>query len=97
MLRRWLRRVFTFRPLRPLPEPPRPLVRARLELDAVDVEGRVADEAPGAVFFATTAPIAPGVRGHLRRAGSDEHIPVRVLRQRAGGPGRPAGLRLAFE
>lgn len=94
MLRRWLRHLFP-RP-RPVLALPGPLTRARLELDAVDVEGRVATDDDG-VFFATSAPIARGVRGHLRRAGSDEHIPVRVLRQRPAAPGRPAGLRLAFE
>ena len=72
------------------------MVRARLELDAVDVDGRVADE-PGAVFFATTAPIARGVRGCLRRAGSSERIPVRVTGWRQARAGRPAGLQLAFE
>jgi hypothetical protein len=93
MLRRWLRRLF---PLRPLPAPRPPLVAARLELDAVDVEGRVHDEARGA-FFVTSAPIARGVRGQLRRAGSDQRVPVRVEAMRAGAPCRPAGLRLAFE
>ena len=95
-VRRWLRSLFPHRPPA-LPEPPRELVRARLELDAVDVDGRAADEAAGAVFFATTAPIARGVRGRLRRAGSNERIPVRVTAQRPARPGHPAGLQLAFE
>ena len=94
MLRRWLRHLVLWP--RPVPSLPAPLVRARLELDAVDVEGRAAADDDG-VFFATSAPIARGVRGHLRRAGSDEHIPVRVLRRREASPGHPAGLRLAFE
>ena len=96
-LRQWLRRLFP-RPVQRALSAPRPeFVRARLELDAVDVEGRALYDAPGGVFFATSAPIARGVRGCLRRAGSDERIPVRVARQRARGPGRPAGLRLAFD
>ena len=72
-------------------------IPARLELDVVDVEGSARDVAPGGVFFATSAPIARGVRGRLRRAGSNERIPVRVTWQRAATPGRPAGLGLAFE
>ena len=90
---RWLRRLFS---IRPLPAPRPAFVRARLELDAVDVEGR-ADLAPGGAFFATTAPIARGVRGCLRPAGSAARIPVRVTSQRRAGHGRPAGLALAFE
>jgi hypothetical protein len=95
-LRRWLRDLFPHR-APALPEPPRELVRARLELDAVDVDGRAAADATGAVFFATSAPIARGVRGRLRRAGSSERIPVRVMGQCAARRGRPAGLQLAFE
>ena len=95
-LRLWLRRLFARPAHRALPARPE-FVPARLELDAVDVEGRAVDDAAGGVFFATSAPIARGVRGRLRRAGSDERIPVRVARQRARGPGRPAGLRLAFD
>ncbi len=72
-------------------------IPARLELDVVDVEGSARDVAPGGVFFATSAPIARGVRGRLRRAGSNERIPVRVTWHRAAAPGRPAGLGLAFE
>jgi hypothetical protein len=93
-LRRWLRALF---PLRALPAPRPELVRARLELDAVDVDGRTGAVEGRGVFFVTSAPIARGVRGRLRRAGSDERIPVRVAWQRAAGPGRPAGLGLAFE
>jgi ribosomal protein L4 len=95
-VRRWLRFLFPRRPAA-LPAGRPALVRARLELDAVDVDGRAADETAGAVFFATSAPIARGVRGRLRRAGSDERIPVRVTGRRAARPGQPAGLRLAFD
>lgn len=94
-LRRWLRRLLPDR--RPA-APRRPVfVPARLELDVVDVEGSARDLAPGGVFFATSAPIATGVRGQLRRVGSHERIPVRVSWHRPAGPGRPAGLGLAFE
>jgi hypothetical protein len=70
---------------------------ARLELDVVDVTGIARDVAPGGVFFATSAPIAAGVRGLLRRDGTDHRVPVRVTWQRAASPGRPAGLGLAFD
>jgi hypothetical protein len=72
-------------------------VGARLELDVVDIDGVARDLAAGGVFFATSAPIAPGVRGRLRRQGGIERVPVRVTFQRPAGPGRPAGLGLAFE
>ncbi|MBP8806377.1 MAG: hypothetical protein KBG48_21925 [Kofleriaceae bacterium] len=70
---------------------------ACLELDVVDVDGTARDIGPGGVFFATTAPIAAGVRGWLRRTGTAERVPVRVSWQRPARPGRPAGLGLAFE
>jgi hypothetical protein len=92
---RWLRKLLPDR--RPT-SPRRPVfVPARLELDVVDVEGSARDVAPGGVFFATSAPIATGVRGCLRRSGSAERIPVRVTWHRPAGPGGPAGLGLAFE
>jgi hypothetical protein len=92
---RWFRSLLPDR--RPT-APRRPVfVPARLELDVVDVEGSARDLAPGGVFFATSAPIATGVRGQLRRAGTSERIPVRVTWQRPAAPGRPAGLGLAFE
>jgi hypothetical protein len=72
-------------------------VGARLELDVVEVHGVARDLAPGGVFFATSAPIARGVRGWLRRDGRDEHIPVRVTGYRAASSAGPAGLGLAFE
>ncbi len=70
---------------------------ACLELDVVDVDGTARDLGPGGLFFATSAPIAAGVRGWLRRRGSTERVPVRVSWQRGPGRGRPAGLGLAFE
>lgn len=94
-LRTWFRRLFPDR--RPAVERRPVFIPARLELDCVDVEGSARDFAPGGVFFATSAPIARGVRGRLRRAGSSERIPVRVTWQRPAAPGRPAGLGLAFE
>jgi len=72
-------------------------VTARLELDVVDVDGVARDVDSGGVFFATSAPIARGVRGRLRCAGSDERLPVRVTWWRAASAGRPAGLGLTFE
>lgn len=94
-LRRWLRRWFL--DARPA-EASRPVfVSARLELDVVDVDGSAGEVAPGGVFFATSAPIACGTRGRLRRAGSNERIPVRVTSRRTATLRRPAGLALAFE
>lgn len=72
-------------------------VGARLELDVVEVSGTARDIADGGVFFATSAPIACGTRGRLRRDGSAERIPVRVTWQRPATHGQAPGLGLAFE
>lgn len=95
MLRSWFRRVFPDRRAISAREPV--FFGARLELDVVDVEGVARDVGPGGLFFATSAPIARGVRGQLRRAGTEVRVPVRVTWHRAASPGRPAGLGLAFE
>jgi hypothetical protein len=71
-------------------------VGARLELDCVSVSGTARDLSAGGVFFETSAPLAPGVRGYLARSGGGEPIPVRVSWRRDAEPGRPAGLGLAF-
>lgn len=93
MLLRWFRRLFPDRRAAVTREPV--FFEARLELDVVDVDGVARDVGPGGMFFATTAPIAAGVRGLLRRG--DQRIPVRVTGHRPAAPGRPAGLGLAFE
>lgn len=94
-IRRWLPRLTAER--RASAERMPIFVSARLELDVVDVDGVARDLDAGGVFFATSAPIARGVRGRLRRQGSDERIAVRVSWFRAASAGRPAGLGLAFE
>ena len=71
-------------------------VGARLELDVVTVSGTARDLSAGGVFFETSAPLAPGVRGELARAGGGEPIPVRVIWRRPATAGKPAGLGLAF-
>lgn len=92
-MRRWFRSLFPDRRAVASRDPV--FFEARLELDVVDVDGVARDFGPGGLFFATTAPIAAGVRGQLRR-GADR-IPVRVTGHRPAAPGRPAGLGLAFE
>lgn len=72
-------------------------VGATLELDVVSVSGTARDLSTGGVFFATAAPLAPGLRGHLARAGGGEPIPVQVRWRRGDEPGKPAGIGLAFE
>lgn len=94
-IRRWFRRLLSERRADGARLPI--YVGARLELDVVDVHGVARDLAPGGVFFATSAPIARGVRGRLRQDGGGAPIPVRVTGHRAAAPGRPAGLGLAFE
>ncbi|MBK9032181.1 MAG: hypothetical protein IPL61_12830 [Myxococcales bacterium] len=95
MIRHWLRRLFPDRRAASIREAV--FFGARLELDVVDVDGVARDVGPGGLFFATSAPIAAGVRGQLRRDGSALRIPVRVTGHRRAAPGRPAGLGLAFE
>ena len=72
-------------------------VGARLELDAVTLTGTARDLSDGGVFLETSAPLAPGLRGHLSRDGSGDRIPVRVSWRRSAHAGQPAGLGLAFE
>jgi hypothetical protein len=94
-LRRWFRRPGHAAAARP---PVDDLgVGARLELDVVELSGTARDLGDGEVFFQTSAPIARGVRGTLRRDGSPDRLRVRVSYQRAPRPGRPAGLGLVFE
>jgi hypothetical protein len=71
-------------------------VEARLELDEITLTGTARDIGLGGVFFATNAPIAPGVCGALARAGSRETVAVRVSWSRKGGDDGPAGLGLEF-
>lgn len=92
-MRRWFRSLFSDRRAVATREPV--FFEARLELDVVDVDGVARDFGPGGLFFATTAPIAAGVRGQLRRGA--QRFPVRVTGHRRAAPGRPAGLGLAFE
>ena len=72
-------------------------VDARLELDEVVLHGTARDIGLGGVFFETSAPIAPGVRGALARAGSRDLVPVRVSWQKRAGEEGPGGLGLEFE
>jgi len=72
-------------------------VGARLELDAVTLTGTARDLGPGGVFLATSAPLAPGLRGMLQREGDGDWIPVRVSWRRDAAHGQPAGIGLAFE
>ena len=61
-------------------------VDARLELDAIDLDGVARDLGDGGVFFETTAPLAPGLRGTLIRERGGEPVNVRVSwrRERTG-------------
>jgi hypothetical protein len=72
-------------------------VDARLQLDEVVVTGTARDIGLGGVFFATSAPIAPGVSGSLARQGSRDAVRVRVSWARPAGPGVAPGLGLEFE
>jgi hypothetical protein len=72
-------------------------VGAKLELDVIDLHGTARDLGDGGVFFATSAPIAPGVRGTLHREPGGEPINVRVTWRRGDAPDQPAGLGLAFD
>jgi hypothetical protein len=72
-------------------------VDARLELDEIVLHGTARDIGLGGVFFETSAPIAPGVRGSLARAGSRDLVAVRVTWQKASGTDGPGGLGLEFE
>jgi hypothetical protein len=72
-------------------------VGARLELDVVTIEGTARDLGHGGVFFQTTVPVAPGVRGALARDGSRDLVPVRVSFWRPPSEHGPGGLGLAFE
>jgi hypothetical protein len=71
-------------------------VGARLELDEVTVHGTARDLSTGGVFFETSAPLAPGLRGALVREGSKDAVPVRVTwARRASAHARP-GIGLQF-
>jgi hypothetical protein len=72
-------------------------VGARLELDAITLEGTARDLGSGGVFFQTSAPLAPGLRGVLARTGGTERLPVRVSYRRDAATGSPGGIGLAFE
>ena len=72
-------------------------VDARLELDEIVLHGTARDIGLGGVFFETSAPIAPGVRGALARQGSRDLVPVRVSWFRPGSADLPGGLGLEFE
>ena len=72
-------------------------VDARLELDEIVLHGTARDIGLGGVFFQTSAPIAPGVRGALARAGSRDLVPVRVSWQKRDSSEGPGGLGLEFE
>lgn len=94
-IRHWFRRLWSDRRASGARVPI--YVGARLELDVVEIIGVARDAAAGGVFFATSAPIARGVRGRLRRDGHDEPVPVLVTGHRAASGSGPAGLGLAFE
>jgi hypothetical protein len=72
-------------------------VGARLELDEIVLRGTARDIGLGGVFFETSAPIAPGVRGALARDGSKDTVAVRVSWARPAGAEGPGGLGLEFE
>src|SRR4249919_2720346 len=72
-------------------------VDARLELDAVDLHGTARDLGDGGVFFATTAPLAKGLRGTLIRERGGEPVNVRVSWRREREGDQPAGIGLAFD
>lgn len=72
-------------------------VGARLELDVITLRGTARDLGSGGVFFETSAPLAPGLRGHLAREGGAELLPVRVTWRREASAGLPGGIGLAFE
>lgn len=94
-LRTWFRRLLSER--RAINNRVPIYIGARLELDVVEVHGVARDVASGGVFFATSAPIARGVRGRLRQNGHAEAVPVRVTGHRRASATHPAGLGLAFE
>jgi hypothetical protein len=95
-MRRFLARLGLVRDRRTAERTPI-FVGARLELDVVTLRGTARDLAAGGVFFETSAPLAPGLRGHLARDGGTELLPVRVTWRRDGDIGIPAGIGLAFE
>lgn len=72
-------------------------VGARLDLDVVSVTGTARDLGAGGVFFQTSAPLAPGLRGTLVRDGGADPVPVRVSWRRDAGHDGVAGLGLVFE
>lgn len=96
-LRRWLARLGLVSDRRTTGDRIPIFVGARLELDVVEVSGTARDLSPGGVFFQTSAPLAPGVRGLLSRDGSREQIPVRVTWRRPASGKHPGGLGLEFE
>ena len=61
------------------------------------LHGTARDIGLGGVFFETSAPIAPGVRGSLARKGSRDLVAVRVSWQKRAGAEGPGGLGLEFE
>jgi len=71
-------------------------IGARLDLDVVSLTGTARDLSSGGVFFATAAPLAPGVRGQFTRPGRAP-VPVQVRWRRDHAPGQPAGIGLSFE
>ncbi len=71
-------------------------VDARLELDEVVLRGTARDIGLGGVFFETSVPVAPGVRGALARQGSKDGVPVVVTWQRRPSVKGPGGLGLEF-
>lgn len=72
-------------------------IGARLDLDAITLRGTARDLSSGGIFFETTAPLAPGLRGTVSREGGGEPLPVRVSWRREAAAGSPAGIGLAFE
>lgn len=72
-------------------------IGARLDLDAITLRGTARDLSSGGIFFETSAPLAPGLRGTVSREGGGDALPVRVSWRRDATPGHPAGIGLAFE
>ena len=66
-------------------------VGARLDLDVVTLRGTARDLSSGGIFFETSAPLAPGLRGVLAREGGGDPMPVRVSWR------GERGIGLAFE
>ncbi|MCB9564485.1 MAG: PilZ domain-containing protein [Kofleriaceae bacterium] len=96
-LRRWMIRMGLLTDRRDRGDRTPIFVGARLELDVVSLTGVARDIGTGGVFFATSVPLAPGLRGRLSREDGRERIPVRVSWCRQARGGDRGGIGLAFD